>query len=315
VNSELKIWPRKGTAETLLCVARAASVDAIVCVTERVALLESLRAEESLLPLIPVAPSRRIQRQLLDQQFDALLLPLGVPHGCHQIDLAIAAALRARRLSPGDSIAFALEGDQRDGGLFIGLLEVRPVTTLSSVRQDLSGFVESIEPPALDAAIETAARIGRGQRRGRCTGTMMTIGDSANVMIGSVQLIPNPLQGHSAKVRSLLSLETQDMLIELSKLDGAFVFCGDGFIETAGAYLAPGETFVSVPTGLGTRHVTAAAVTARTNALAIVVSATDGNLRLFSRGRIAAEIDPDTLLPMRSGTSTRMPTRHATDEY
>jgi len=37
----------------------------------------------------------------------------------------------------------------------------------------------------------------------------------------------------------------------------------------------------------------AAGVTARTHATAIVVSATDGNVRVFSGGKLVMQLDPD----------------------
>jgi len=48
-----------------------------------------------------------------------------------------------------------------------------------------------------------------------------------------------------------------------------------------------------LPSGLGARHYAAAAVTMRTDATAVVVSATDGNVRAFSNGTMVLQIDPD----------------------
>ena len=80
---------------------------------------------------------------------------------------------------------------------------------------------------------------------------------------------------------------------EVAKLDGAFVLRGDGFIQTAGVFLTAPTTEVSVPRGLGARHLTAAAVTANTNATAVVVSSTDGDVRVFSRGELVLQVDPE----------------------
>ena len=119
------------------------------------------------------------------------------------------------------------------------------------------------------------------------------LGDSIKVLEGSKQLIPNPFHGHDEVLRRLTNSETHEALVELSKLDGAFVVRGDGFIQTAGAFLASAEAQVDLPAGLGARHVAAAAVTKRTMATAIVVSATDGNVRIFSGGKMVLQIDPN----------------------
>jgi diadenylate cyclase len=50
---------------------------------------------------------------------------------------------------------------------------------------------------------------------------------------------------------------------------------------------------ILLPAGLGARHVAAAAVTKRTTSTAVVVSATDGNVRAFSGGTMVLHIDPE----------------------
>jgi DNA integrity scanning protein DisA with diadenylate cyclase activity len=113
------------------------------------------------------------------------------------------------------------------------------------------------------------------------------------VLEGSHQLIPNPFKGHEDDLRRLTNPAIHDTLIELAKLDGAFVIRGDGYIQSAAVFLATGEGEIQIPTGLGARHAAAAAVTARSRATAIVVSATDGNVRVFSDGKMVMKLDPD----------------------
>ena len=85
----------------------------------------------------------------------------------------------------------------------------------------------------------------------------------------------------------------RDTIVELAKLDGAFIIRGDGLVRTASAYLEWAEHDVEVPPGLGARHVAAAAVTARTDATAVVVSKTDGHIRVFADGKLVTQMDPD----------------------
>ena len=129
-----------------------------------------------------------------------------------------------------------------------------------------------------------ACKIGRAARRGRRIGTIFVLGDSLKVLEGSRQLIPNPFHGHDEAKRRLTNPDIHDALLELAKLDGAFVVRGDGLIQTAGTFLASASVEIELPPGLGARHVAAAAV---------VVSATDGHVRVFSEGRLVLQIDPD----------------------
>ena len=119
------------------------------------------------------------------------------------------------------------------------------------------------------------------------------LGDSLNVLEGSKQLVPNPFQGHDKANRMLTNPDIHDALVELSKLDGAFVLRGDGFIQAAGVFLTSPPAETELISGLGTRHAAAAAVTMRTAATAIIVSATDGQVRAFSGGKLVLQIDPE----------------------
>ena len=119
------------------------------------------------------------------------------------------------------------------------------------------------------------------------------LGDSINVLNGSKQLVPNPFQGHDKTNRMLTNPEIHDALVELSKLDGAFVLCGDGFVQAAEVFLTSPPAETELVAGLGTRHAAAAAVTMRTAATAIIVSATDGLVRAFSGGKLVLQIDPE----------------------
>ena len=118
------------------------------------------------------------------------------------------------------------------------------------------------------------------------------LGDSLNVLEGSKQLVPNPFQGHGKANRMLTNPDIHDALVALSKIDGAFVLRGDGFIQAAGVFLTSPPTETELVSGLGTRHA-AAAVTMRTAATAIIVSATDGQVRAFSGGKLVLQIVPE----------------------
>ena len=153
-------------------------------------------------------------------------------------------------------------------------------------------LTDGIRPSVLEVAIHVACKIGQISRSGKSIGTIIMLGDSVEVRKGAKQLIPNPFQGHADADRRLTNCGTQNTLVELSKLDGAFVLRGDGFIQTAGTFLATFDVEVKIPPGFGARHLAAAAVAKRTAATAIVVSATDGHVRAFSGGTMVLQLDP-----------------------
>jgi DNA integrity scanning protein DisA with diadenylate cyclase activity len=78
----------------------------------------------------------------------------------------------------------------------------------------------------------------------------------------------------------------------LAFLDGAFLIDNRGVVTAAGVYLdAPATKKVRVRRGLGSRHMAAAAVTAKTNALALVISESSGNITVFAKGAVLLELE------------------------
>ena len=83
-----------------------------------------------------------------------------------------------------------------------------------------------------------------------------------------------------------------ETLKEFSTLDGAFMISGTGIVETAGARIRVGIS-EGLPSGLGSRHAAAAGITALTRSIAITVSSSDGNVRVWRAGRMLAEFEPE----------------------
>ncbi|HOP05648.1 MAG TPA: diadenylate cyclase [candidate division Zixibacteria bacterium] len=72
---------------------------------------------------------------------------------------------------------------------------------------------------------------------------------------------------------------------------GHLSYRDDGVALAAGRHLAPSVETSELPQGLGARHRSAAGITALTNAIAVVVSETTGDVRIFSRGKLYMEIE------------------------
>lgn len=94
---------------------------------------------------------------------------------------------------------------------------------------------------------------------------------------------------------------------ELSLLDGAFIVSDDGVFISACRYINATSEGITLPLGLGARHMAAASITKNTNAVAVVVSESS-MVRVFDNGEIIGEIIPE-LWMLRHYTS------HITDSY
>lgn len=80
-------------------------------------------------------------------------------------------------------------------------------------------------------------------------------------------------------------------------MDGAFIIREDGVIVSAGRHLAAALDTEKMPMGLGSRHAAAAGITEATDALAIVISQSTGDVRIFKNGSIFMEIELGKVRP------------------
>lgn len=136
-----------------------------------------------------------------------------------------------------------------------------------------------------ERVLSIATELGVTGREGRPVGCIFVLGDSDRVNDLVKPLILNPFFGYSAVDRNILNPFMDETIKELSCIDGAFVIEGDGTVESAGSLLhVPPEFYGTLPSGLGTRHAAAAAVSRAADCLAIVVSSSNGQVTLFRRG-------------------------------
>jgi DNA integrity scanning protein DisA with diadenylate cyclase activity/mannitol/fructose-specific phosphotransferase system IIA component (Ntr-type) len=155
---------------------------------------------------------------------------------------------------------------------------------LQSLRSELRE--SDIAPQVLNRLLDLASGLAAEGREGKPIGTILVVGDYGRVAEHCHQMVINPFKGYPDEQRNLLDPSLEETVKEFSSIDGAFVIRGDGVIMSAGTYLAAEGQGLQVPKGLGTRHTAAAAITAVTGALAVVVSESTGAVSLFMRGQL-----------------------------
>ncbi len=292
-NSIRPLRSDEDLARMVVSAAKATQVDGIICITETGALAQHLYRLSGRFRVIATTTNSETYDTLTKAGLEVIRLPLHTADKYTQVRHAISVVFQSSSVSVGDLVICAIGNDvYQEGGNLVVLTEMKPSIENFAV-SDLLKFTHGIQPRVLEAAFAVARMIGRAARRGNRVGAIFIIGDSRKVLKGSKQLVPNPFRGHNKAERMLTNPDIHGALVELSKLDGAFVLRGDGFIQTAGVFLTSPTTDTDLVSGLGTRHATAAAVTMRTAATAVVVSATDGNVRAFSGGKMILKIDPD----------------------
>jgi DNA integrity scanning protein DisA with diadenylate cyclase activity/mannitol/fructose-specific phosphotransferase system IIA component (Ntr-type) len=155
-------------------------------------------------------------------------------------------------------------------------------TLLTGSAADL--LPEDVKPEVLERVIAVATELAVEGREGRPVGCLFVVGDTRKVEEFTKPLVLNPFFGYKEEDRNILSPFMDETVKEFSSIDGAFVIRGDGVVEAAGSLVqAPHGTF-TLPSGLGSRHAAAAAISNNANCIAIVVSSSTGQVTLFRRG-------------------------------
>ena len=167
--------------------------------------------------------------------------------------------------------------------------------------------IPDYDPDAVLPLIELAIEIAREGREGRRIGTLFTFGDDAAVLARSRALILDPLAGHPEEARQMTDPNLRGTIKELAQLDGAFVVNSGGVFVAACRYLnSAAASDLELPMGLGSRHLAAAAISAVTKAVGIVVSESSV-VRIFCHGAMVAEIIPELWLMSRGSVQMRGP--------
>ncbi len=147
-----------------------------------------------------------------------------------------------------------------------------------------------IVPDVLDSVIRVAQEIAREGREGQAIGTAFVVGDTRNVLNYSKQFVLNPFHGHQEAERQITDAGIQGTIKEFAQLDGAFLISGTGVVEAAGRCITVDLSTVDLPGGMGSRHLSIAAITRVTASIGIVVSQSGGHISLFKDGKIVYSI-------------------------
>ena len=145
-------------------------------------------------------------------------------------------------------------------------------------------------PEVLETVVEIAVGIARQSIERRRMGALFVVGDEDRVLKKSTPLILDPLAGHPKEVKDIRNANVQGTIKELAKLDGAFIISADGYVLSAARYIEASYRNINLPMGFGSRHMAAASISKDTDAVAVVVSESDGVVRIFDSGELVAEI-------------------------
>lgn len=143
---------------------------------------------------------------------------------------------------------------------------------------------EDVKPEVLERVIAVATELAVEGREGRPVGCLFVVGDADQVEKLSKPLVLNPFYGYKEEDRNILNPFMDETVKEYSSIDGAFVIRGDGVVISAGSLIQAIDNNNVLPSGLGTRHAAASAISLAAQCIAIVVSSSTSQVMLFRRG-------------------------------
>ncbi len=155
----------------------------------------------------------------------------------------------------------------------------------SVIDRDNDLLPKSVKIEVVERMIAIATELSVEGREGKPVGTLFVIGDTEQVNKMIKPLVLNPFFGYKEEDRNVLNPFMDETIKEFSVIDGCFVIRGDGVIESAGSLLhTSSEFYENLPSGFGTRHSAAAAITRATDCISICISASSGQVTLFRKG-------------------------------
>ncbi|HEX9786193.1 MAG TPA: PTS sugar transporter subunit IIA [Opitutaceae bacterium] len=141
-----------------------------------------------------------------------------------------------------------------------------------------------VKPEVFERVLGIAMELAVEGREGRPVGCLFVLGDTLKVEKMSKPLVLNPFYGYKEEDRNILNPFMDETVKEFSSLDGAFIIRGDGVLISSGSLIYAPDYLHSLPSGLGSRHAAAAAISLGTQCISIVVSSSTGQVTVFRRG-------------------------------
>ncbi len=244
-----------------------------------------------------IAPLNRALAHRLQDRFGLCVLPVDyrpVPMR-ERLSLALLEGLTAELLRQGSNVVAVYNGieaeDARDPVDSISLIYLGEHLERLSAK-DLRKLDTQVPLETLKAVVDLATEIGREGREGKPIGTLFVVGDTRKVLTYSRVIGFDPVKGYSRKERNLRDKRVRESMKEIAKLDGAIIVNQDGTVEAAARFISVQAEGITLSKGLGSRHWTAAAVSKRTRAIAVVVSESSGVVRVFQNGEVVLHIAP-----------------------
>lgn len=254
-------------------------------------LIDWQAAKAASFPVIIASMSERIQESARDAGLHVIELEPLENSIADRISLSLIEAVSMEMVGSTDRVVVIYSGFE--AGALDSMSIVRLGEHLEKLKpSDLRDLVTSVPFETLKCVVDVATEIGREGREGKPVGTLIVVGDHRNVLERTRALGFDPFKGYPRRDRNIRDGKVREAIKEIAQLDGAIIVSRDGTVESGCRLVDAPVAGLTLPKGLGTRHWAAAAITAATKAVAIVVSQSTGTVRLFRDGDVILRVSP-----------------------
>lgn len=268
--------------------------DALLIMLEAPTDWKALKKKTSRLNVVLAADHEDHLAGAEEAEFGTVVVNLNSATVYEKLNQAILDAIANDLLSPGSDVvaiysAFGEDSDEIDSLSFICLDE--RLGRLSA--RDLRKLETKVPLETLRLVVDLAVAIGREGREGKPVGTMIVVGDHRKVLENSRPIGFDPVKGYKVEERDLHDAAVREAIKEVAPLDGAFIVSSKGIVLASCQLLETGGTgSITLSKGLGTRHWAGAAISRKTDSIAVVVSESNGTVRIFQNGEVMLRIEP-----------------------
>ncbi len=284
-----------GQFETILSAAvrlvRATNADALVVLLEGPTDWMKLKASTGDVRVIVSADAQDELQGATEAGLKTIILNMPDSPIFEKLAQTLLESVADDLLAPGADVIAVYSGyepDQLDSISYIRLDEHLGRLTA----RDLRRLETSVPLDTLKSVVDLAIEIGREGREGKPVGTMFVVGDTRKVLTKSQPAGFDPVKGYNRKERDLRDSRVREAIKEVAQMDGAFIVNADGIVEKGCQLVDASHANITLSKGLGARHWAAAAITKSTQAIAVVVSESNGTVRIFQNGEVILRVEP-----------------------
>ena len=272
---------------------KATDAEAILVLTENKVDWARLLKKTNAITVVVATHAESVHESAIEGKANSVLLESVLHSKRDQLPQAVLASVAENLINSGSRIVALFSSHDTESDTIDTITSLSLNEKLGRLTsRDLLQLKTKVPLETLKAVVDLAVAIGRDGRGGKPVGTMFVVGDHRKVLEQSRPGGFDFVKGYSRKERSLHDSRTREGLKEIAQLDGMFIVSADGTIEATARIVDTTPVEITMTKGLGSRHFAGAAISKNTKAIAVVVSQSNGTVRIFQDGEVVLRIEP-----------------------